>query len=410
MKKKVKLLAWILSLFIVITGCQTKQKEEKSKDIAKMTFEEIKKEASGKTVKFYGWGGDDNLNKWLDEYFKVRLKEKYNITLERVPMNIEEILGQLNQDKAASKKEGPIDMIWINGENFKTAKENKLLFGPFLEKLPNFEKYVDKNDVEVKTDFSFPIEGYEAPYGKAQFVMYYDEAKTNNAFTDLNSFSEFVKNNKGKVTYPALPDFTGSAFVRNVIYELVSPDVFKDLKADKKLVKEKIQPALDYLKSINKYLWNEGKSFPKTSTQLENMYSDGEVVMGMTYAAYGPQVEMAKGKFPKTTKTIQFDKGTIGNTNYIAIAENSTSKAAAMVAINEMMDAEVQANRFEKLLTLPIIDNNKLDEKQKEMFNKIKIGDGAIPQAELLKKRLPEMPAGLVPIIEELWQEEVLGK
>ena len=48
--------------------------------------------------------------------------------------------------------------------------------------------------------------------------------------------------------------------------------------------------------------------------------------------------------------------------------------------------------------------------KQKEAFDKVDLGKGNIPQDELLSKRLPEMPAQLVPVIEEIWLEEVVGK
>ena len=40
----------------------------------------------------------------------------------------------------------------------------------------------------------------------------------------------------------------------------------------------------------------------------------------------------------------------------------------------------------------------------------MELGPGTLPQDELLAKRLPEMPARLVPIIEEIWLEEVVGK
>ena len=50
------------------------------------------------------------------------------------------------------------------------------------------------------------------------------------------------------------------------------------------------------------------------------------------------------------------------------------------------------------------------DRRLKEAFDSVEIGEGVIPQDELLSKRLPEMPAELVPIIEEIWQEEVVGK
>ena len=81
-----------------------------------------------------------------------------------------------------------------------------------------------------------------------------------------------------------------------------------------------------------------------------------------------------------------------------------------MVAINEMMSPEIQADRYDVLKVLPVVDYNKLSDEQKVAFDKVELGKGTIPQDELLSKRLPEMPAELVPIIEEIWMEEVVGK
>ena len=44
------------------------------------------------------------------------------------------------------------------------------------DKLPNFEKYVDGKSEDVTLDFAYEIDGYEAPYGKAQMVMLADKA------------------------------------------------------------------------------------------------------------------------------------------------------------------------------------------------------------------------------------------
>ena len=57
-----------------------------------------------------------------------------------------------------------------------------------------------------------------------------------------------------------------------------------------------------------------------------------------------------------------------------------------------------------------MLDNAKLSKEVQDEFSKVDLGEGVLPQSELLSKRLPEMPAGLVPIIEEIWQEEVAGK
>ena len=226
---KKKLLAGILSLAMVVslTACGTKSDSASSKTSTSTTgstttsatsmastksstsaastsasktegssFDKLVEAAKGTEVSFYGWGGDDKLNAWLDDYFAKRLKDKYDITLKRVPMDIDKILSQLSGELQAGKTDGDIDMIWINGENFKTAKENNMLFGPFAETLPNFEAYINKDDKETYYDFAFPIEGYEAPYGKAQLVFFNDSKITPETPKNTDELLEFAKKYK----------------------------------------------------------------------------------------------------------------------------------------------------------------------------------------------------------------------
>ena len=383
---------------------------EKNASSNEKDYAALLEKARGSELSFYGWGGDERLNNWLDGYFSDRLKEKYDIRLKRVGMDIETILSQLSGEVGSGKKDGSIDMIWINGENFKTAKEGKLLYGPFAEELPNFKSYIDSDDRETSYDFGFPIEGYEAPYGKAQLILYNDSAVTPETPKNTEELLAFAKKYKGKVSYPALPDFTGSAFVRNIIYDICGYEQFQNMPEDKETVQKAVEPAMEYLRSLNPYLWNEGKSFPDKEPTMKNMFADGELVMGMSYGAFSVATNIEDGSFPESTRSFQFEKGTIGNTNYIAIAVNSQHKEAAEVAINEMMSPEVQAERYKTLRTIPVVDYQKLNAEEKQLFDSVDVGKGVLSQEELLSKRLPEMPAGLVPIIEEIWAEEVPGK
>lgn len=402
--------AMTFSLAACGSGSGDSSSQEQNGSVDDMTFDEMVEAAEGTTVTFYGWGGDEKLNDWLDNKFAPVMKEKYDITMERVPMDIDQVLSQLSGEIEGGEEDGSIDMIWINGENFQSAKENNMLYGPFTDKLPNFNDYVDAESEDVTLDFAYPVEGYEAPYGKAQVVMIADMAVTPDVPKSAEALEEFVKKYPGKVTYPALPDFTGSAFVRNIIYEICGYEQFLDMEADKETVREAVEPAMEYLRGLNPYLWNEGKTFPDSSTTLDNMFADGEVVLNMTYDAYATALNIESGTYTDTTETFQFDKGTIGNTNFMAVAANSGNKAGAMVAINEMLSPEIQADRYEQLRVIPVLDNSKLSEEQKAAFDAVDLGEGVIPQDELLSKRLPEMPAELVPIIEEIWTEEVVGK
>ena len=407
--KKLTALLLALVMTLSLAACGAKE-EENTMDLTTASWEEIVEAARGTTVTFYGWGGDENRNNWLNTTVADYVKENYDITLEVVGMNIDEILAKLSGEKQAGVTSGSIDMIWINGENFYSAKENGLLYGPFTAQLPNMEAYIDLDDPETLNDFCMPIEGYEAPYAKAQMVMFNDSAVTPEAPANADEFMAYCKKYAGKVTYPALPDFTGSAFVRNLIYELCGWEQFQTMEADYETVKAAIEPALEYLRALNPHLWNEGKTFPDSSTTVDAMFQDGELVMNMSYGPFSVATGIANGTYTDTTRTFVFDNGTIGNTNYMAIAYDSPNKAGAMVVINTIISGDIQLTQYEQLRELPVVDTEKLSAEEKAAFDAVVIGEGVLSQAELLAHRLPEMPASLVPVIEEIWLNEVVGK
>ena len=105
-----KILALLIALLVAVSmtacgssGGTSEKKEGTSKESA-ASFDDMVKKAKGTTVTFYGWGGDDLLNSWLDDYFAPRMQKKYGIKMKRVPMNIEDILSQLSGEKQSGKK------------------------------------------------------------------------------------------------------------------------------------------------------------------------------------------------------------------------------------------------------------------------------------------------------------------
>ena len=206
MKKKLIALMLAFAMVFALAACGSKDageaETEATSDLASMSWDEIVEQAKGTDVAFYGWGGDENRNNWLNGTVADYLKENYDINFEYVGMDINDILAKLTSEKEAGEESGTIDMIWINGENFYTAKENGLLYGPFTEQLPNTEKYIDKDDPETLNDFCKPIDGYESPYAKAQMVMFNDSAVTPDTPKNADELLEYAKANAGKVDSP----------------------------------------------------------------------------------------------------------------------------------------------------------------------------------------------------------------
>lgn len=90
-------------------------------------------------VNFYGWGGSMLTNRWIDGTLSDIAQETYGIKVNRVGMDIDDILNLLIAEKAAGKQDGSVDLVWINGENFYTAMQADLLYGSITDKVPNFK-------------------------------------------------------------------------------------------------------------------------------------------------------------------------------------------------------------------------------------------------------------------------------
>lgn len=405
--KRILLVVVLVGLLLITVAC-THNHPIENIELDYTNWDTVVKAAKGTTVTHAGYGGDDALNEWLNGPFKETLKEKYDINLEFV--QTVEMASQLASDKQAGTEEGSFDTTWINGMNFRTMKENGLLFGPINSLLPNFEKTIDESTHDTNFDFNFPIEGFETPFSNAQLIFIHDEARTPEAPKSAEELLAFAKKYPGKVTYPSAEHFTGAAFIRNLIYEIVGYEQFNDMKADRATVKEAIEPALAYMRELNPYLWKEGKTFPAELTELDSMFINGEVELMMSYGNYDVGGNIKKGIYTETTKAFLFDKGTVGNTSYYAIPFNSPNKAGALVAINEMISVEAQLSKLEVGQEPAVVDFKKLSAEDKARFDAVDLGPNNVPAEEMAAKRLPEYSGEIEKLVTEIWLDEVVGK
>ncbi len=417
-------LRWIpyIGLMLALAACSVQSPSElaptaaaadvsAAEDPARLSWPEVESSARGVTVNFFMWGGDDNINRYVNEYVAPQVLAQYGITLRQTPVNdIVETVNKLLGEKTEGKlSDGTIDLIWINGENFRTMRQGELLYGPWAENLPNAQ-YVPWAEPSIANDFGYPVDAYEAPWGRAQFVMIYDSARVADPPKSFADLLEWTQTHPGRFTYPAPPDFTGSVFVRHGFYEVSSGYERLIGPFDETVYADNAGAAWEYFNQLEPYLWREGETYPQTIDQLNQLFANGEADFTMSYNPAFASGAIARGVFPDSVRTYLFDAGTIANTHYVAIPFNATNKAAAMVVANFLQSPQAQIEKAKPEVwgDLPVMAVESLPESDRELLAAIPQGVATLTAEELAANALPELQADWLTRIEEDWQTEVL--
>lgn len=376
-------------------------------------YEAILAEAKGQTVDWYMFGGDDELNGYVNGYVKTEL-DKLGITLNQVKINdTAEAVNKVLGEKAAGKTEGgSVDLIWINGENFATLKQADAVECGYLEDLPSTEN-VDLTVPGIATDFGLETEGCEVPWQQATSSLVYDSsAMTPEDVKSVETLFAWSKANPGKLTYSAPPDFTGSMAVRTFFFDTAGgADQF--LGEFDQATYDAAAPKLwDRLNEVEPTLWREGKTYPATQAEVEKLFAAGEIDAYLTYGSSGTGALVEKGTLPKTTRSAVFEDGNIGNYSFTAIPSNAGDKAAAKVLANLLLSPEAALENAgpNGAGFTSAIDLTRLPAAQRTQFEQFAASPYQVPAAELAAKKLPEVVSEYVTALEKDWKANVLQK
>ena len=160
------------------------------------------------------WQGSPYVNDYINNYVIPEVKERYNINLEILSGQGNQIVSTLLTEIEAGKEVSEVDMAWINGETFYQLRQIDALYGPFTDRLPSVE-YVDFENPFIKYDFQKGVNGYEAPWSLTQWVMLYNTAKLDDPPQTMQQLEAYVKANPGTFTIPN--EFVGMTFLKSLL-------------------------------------------------------------------------------------------------------------------------------------------------------------------------------------------------
>ena len=97
---------------------------------------------------------------------------------------------------------------------------------------------------------------------------------------------------------------------------------------------------------------------------------------------------METGEFPASTRTFLFDKGTIGNTHFVAIGKNSGNIPGALALIDTILSPEAQAGKYDPAVwgDMPVLTYEMLSEEQQRLFDDVPQGPATPELKELQEK------------------------
>ncbi len=394
-------------LVITLAACATPGDQADNQSYA--TWDEAVAAADGQTVKLWMWGGDEQGNAYVDTVLAPAAAE-VGVTLERVPLtDTADALNRVLSELQAGETDGEVDLIWVNGNNFGTGKEAGAWECGWTEMLPNMA-LTAPGDPLLTDDFGTPVDGCEAPWHKAQFTFVYNSDTVTDVPESLDELLEWARANPGRFTYPAPPDFTGSVFVRQALYSIAGGYENVPLAFDQAAFDELTPDLYAELADLAPSLWRGGETYPQSSTELDQLFADGEVDFTMTYGPATLTELVANGTYPAGTTVLTFDDGTVGNASFLGLPSTSGNKAGAMVVANLALSAEQQAAKADPSVwgQFTVLDLDQLSSEQRALFDALPASPVVPPYEVISAEANPELAAAWVTPIDEGWRQLVL--
>ncbi len=350
-------------------------------------WDSVLAEAKGQEVFWHAWGGAQNINAYI-AWVGRQVQSRYGVKLTQVKVSdTANVVARVLAEQQAGRNEGgAVDLVWINGQNFSAMKHQGLLL-PYAwsTSLPNYALTDFENKPVLTSDFTEPVQGLESPWGTAQLTFYYDSANLASPPKNLEDLESWIRENPGRFTYAAPPNFIGTTFLKQVLYGLIEDRELLFSTPDRQTFEAATAPLWAWLDKIHPDLWRSGKVFAADTTHLKTLLSDNEIDIAMTFNPGEASSAINEGLLPQTTRSFVMDYGSIGNAHFVAIPFNANARAGAMVVANFLLSPEAQARKSDEEIwgDPTVLAMSKLNAEQRRYFSELTSGAATLDAAEL---------------------------
>jgi putative thiamine transport system substrate-binding protein len=374
------------------------------------SWEQTLTSARGQTVYWNAWAGDEKTNAFI-AWVGDQVKARYGVTVVHTRLkDTSEAVTRVIAEKTADRNQGgTVDLIWINGPNFLAMKQQGLLYGPITQSLPNF-RYVDTVKKRSNLiDFTTPVDGLAVPWSLAQIVFVYDSARIRNSAEVPRSapaMLAWARSHPGRLTHPKVSNFLGSTFLKQALVDLVADPAVLQVPATETNFGQVTAPLWAWYDQLKPMLWRQGRQFPDSGPAQRQLLNDGEIDITISFSPSEAAASVSAGLLPDTVRSFTFDKGTIGNTSFVAIPYNAAHKEGALVVANFLIEPEAQARAqdIQQLGNLNVLELSKLPDAERARFDRL-TKNATLPTEAELGAPLLEPHASWMTRIEAEWQK-----
>ncbi len=344
-------------------------------------------QARGQTVYWHAWGGEVRINDYI-AWAGRQVESRFGVKLVHVKVDdTANVVSRVLAEKAAGQTNGgSVDLVWINGENFAAMKRHALLMTPgWAHRLPNYALVDIASKPTITTDFTVPTDGLESPWGMAQLVFMHDKKRLPSPPKSMAALRDWAAKNPGRFTYPQPPDFLGSTFLKQALYEFIADPSLLLKPVNMDTFEQTTGPLFAFLDALHGHAWRGGRAFPQNKSALRTLFADNETDIAFDFNPGSASSAIANGQLPDTVRTYVFDGGTIGNTHFVAIPFNANAKAGALVVADFLMSAQAQARKQDPAIwgDPTVLAISALKPEDKARFAALDLGVATLTPAQL---------------------------